>query len=529
MNFRRAFLRPRTKTVVILSSLLLLLCFVTVMFPSSTVLQTSYETASIVVQSRRSEYYILNRDFFVFLARTSMECHIEVEPGAEWSGEATVRTKLLDSDTTPDDEDTRKEYGWTGAINTNGNTNKKAVEPGEGAPKYVLAYRHFEQLGKTTENLIQLAAMAKRLGRQVVQPDVKNSRFSLSPGSRSYPLDVYFNVSNMNELLDENNYSKLVGLSSFLRDCNYVNTETKTTVVHFLYNDFYRGNTMKWYHLKQSQFQEILNKTLHTGWTDCPFIEKHLGFSTSFNGINIGRQLCVNPEVVLSETVFEEKILGGDKCVVLVEWRGFGRFRAHFSPNYRPFLGPKELTHNIEPSYLIKNEVNDFKRSKLSSGYISVHLRTERLLLRNSFKKLQLCIEHVVYLVDILRELRGLSTVFLATDMTRFGSDKFDSHKFYTSNATGLHLVRRKDFENIHADVVRRLKAVSYKPLREPYSKDKGIVSLVEMNILKGGVDLVTVGSGTFRAWLVSVFRQHQKHSGRRGYTISEICNDGSK
>ena len=513
------------------TSFLLLLCVISVMLPSTSVSvvrrQTLHQAESqIVFGNPRQEYYILNVEFFEFLARTSMECLIQVEPAEEWDGEATVKTTMLDSspelvgtaESANDEPDDKRRQG----------SRIVAAKNGLGAlpPKYVLAYRHFEQLGKTMDNLIQLAAVAKHWQRYVVKPNIQQSRLSLEKGFGAYPLETYFNVRKMNELLYENGYAKLIPLESFLRDCNYMSKRVRTTVVHFVYAGYYKGNTKRWYNLGEREFRDILNRIGLTGWTDCPFINKHLNLTRSLRGLAIGRQVCVNPEVIVSESVFQEEILGDDKCVVFVQWRGFGSGRAHFTPDFKPFLPPKKLKHNIPSSDLVAREVSDFTNSKLPARYIAVHLRTERLL--GSFKKLRLCIDHVIYLVGLLRELRGVRAVFLATDMTRYGSDAFDQRRLKTTNASGSYFVRRADIAQFHKDAARRLNAVTYKPSVKPFVNDKGLVSLVEMNILKGGLDLVTIGSGSFRAWIVSFFRQHQSFHKRRGYTILEICSDGN-
>ena len=520
MVFRRIFQRPRTRIVLLFSTVLTILCFVIVLYPMSTsVVQRRFETQSLLLNSRRSEYYVLNRNFFEFLSRTSMECFIQVEPGKEWSDEAIVKTKLIDHDGLQDEQFTDTE---TADIYFT-NVPKKADDFQK---KYVLAYRHFEQLGKTMENLIQLAAVAKRWGRLVIQPDVKNSRFSLEPGIRAYPLDAYFNVTSLNKLLLENGYSQLVSLNNFIQGCSYKNVGVKTTLIHFLYSDVHRGNTKLWFGISDKELREIVEKSLSSGWTECDFINRQLSVSTSLDGIQIGRQVCVNPEVVRSEKAFEDNVLRGDKCVIFLEWRGFGKLRTHFHPNFFPNLTPAEVKHRISPSNLIAQEVISFVESKLPSTYISVHLRTERLFVANLYKKLQFCIDHVVHLVSIIRSLRGADKVFLATDVNDFGSDLFDRRTFYKTNATGEHLMTRQDIANIHTKLARRLNAVTYKPTHIPFTKDKGIFSLVEMSILKQGTDLITLGFGTFHAWTVSVFRQHQKETGLRGYTISEICGN---
>ena len=521
MAFRRMFQRPRTRMMLLFSTVLTIFCFVIVLYPMSTsVVQRGFETQSILVNKRRSEYYVLNRNFFEFLSRTSMECLIQVQPGKEWSSEAIVKTKLIDHDKSQDEQ--------FGADAETAKTDLTIIptKAQDTQAKYVLVYRHFEQLGKTTENLIQLAAVARRWGRLVVQPDVKNSRFFLEPGFRGYHLDAYFNVTSLNNLLLANGYSQLVKMTNFTQGCNYKNLGVKTTLIHFLYSDVHRGNTKSWFGIGDKELREIVEKSLSSGWTECNFMNQHLSVTTSLDGIQIGRQVCVNPEVMRSEKAFEDDVLRGDKCVILLEWRGFGRQRTHFHLNFWPYLTPAQVKHRISPSNLIEQEVIRFVKSKLPSKYISVHLRTERLFVANLYKKLKFCIEHVVRLVSIIRSLRGVDEVFLATDLTDFGSDLFDRRTFYKTNATGEHLIQRQDITDIHTKLARRLNAVTYKPIDIPFTKDKGIFSLVEMSILRGGTDLITLGSGTFHAWTVSVFRQRQKEIGVHGYTISEICSD---
>ncbi|XP_028401711.1 uncharacterized protein LOC114524743 [Dendronephthya gigantea] len=522
---RWIFQRPRTRTMLFFSSVLALLSLVVILYPMSmktTVDERTFETQSVVFKGRRREYYILNRNFFDFLSRTSMECLIQVEPADELSEEAIVRTKLIDNGSSQDDEQS-VEIDTVKADVTNIPTSTNTEDSSD---KYILVYRHFEQLSKTTENLIQLAAVAKRWGRNVVLPYVKNSRFFLGPEFHTYPLDIYFNVTSINILLHANGYSPLVRLKTFNQKCNYAKFGIKTTLIHFLYDDIHRGNTKLWFGLNDRELREIVENSLSSGWTECDFMKRHLGVSKSINGIQIGRQLCVNPEVVRTEQAFKETILQEDKCTIFMEWRGFGKQRIHFHPVMLPFFNPAELKHRISPSDLIDQEVTTFLQSKLSSKYISVHLRTESLFVANLYKKLQSCIDHVVHLLSILRSLRGVDTVFLATDLTDFGSDLFERKKFYITNETGEHLMRRQDIAAIHTHLAHRMNAVTYTPTRKPFSKDKGLVSLVEMNILKRGIDIITLGSGTFHSWMVSVFRQRQSEIERRGYTISEVCRN---
>lgn len=479
-----------------------------------------FESKSIVVESNRREYYILNKEFFEFLSRTSMECLIRVEPDELWNGEARVRTKLIDNHILYDEHSSTVSNNLTVKDLENIPTHRSETSE----RKYILVYHHFEQLGKTTENLLQLAALAGDWSRIVVEPEVKNSRFYMHSEPNAYPIETYYNIINLNVLLQANGYSKLVKMRHFRQDCNFRNHGAKTTLVHFLYSDVHKGNTKLWFGKNDKDVGEIVRKTLSSGWTDCNFIRRHLTGTKALEGIEIGRQVCVNPEILRDIKEFEQKVLLGDKCVIFTEWRGLGKQRTHFHPIFWPFLTPADLKHRILLSDIIRQETASFIERNLPKKFISVHIRTERLFVANLYKKLHSCVDHVLHLVNILRSLRNVSTVFLATDMVSFGSDLFDRRKFSIKNVTGEYLISREDITDIHHDIARRLNAVTYQPSHNPFTNDKGIFSLVELSILKNGIDLVTLGSGTFHAWIVSAFQHNQIEIRRSGYTISEIC-----
>ena len=93
--------------------------------------------------------------------------------------------------------------------------------------KFLFVLHHYEQLTKTTENLFQLAAVAKQIGRVIVEPFVRDSRMCGLPygwsgqprteSRRFYPLAIYFDIKFMNNLLIRSHYARMVKLETFKR------------------------------------------------------------------------------------------------------------------------------------------------------------------------------------------------------------------------------------------------------------------------------------------------------------------------
>lgn len=390
--------------------------------------------------------------------------------------------------------------------------------------RYLFVFQHYEQLGKTTENFVQLCSVAAYGSRTVVEPFVRDSRMcglqtgwwgdSLTKSRLFRPLSLYFDVRMMNELLSQNGYATVRPLDEFKQYCN--KTKQNLTLVHFLYNDGIKETTTrKWFNLSEKQYRLIRSRTEMTGWTNCPVIDKGLNISQRLGGMRAGRQLCVDAERVQDHKVFEQKILNGDKCVVFVYWKGFGANRTHFKPKVK--LRAREMVHRLPHSSLIVQEADLFRRVFLNKPYIGVHVRSERQILWYSTEAVLKCVNLVVKLVASLKQKHKIDTVFLATDLTQYGSD--------------ILRVPRKSasldfFENQLSD---GLKPKKYSPHeKDPMLRDHGVVAIVEMNILSNADYMVTLGSGSFQEWVMALFIGKKKDS-KQDWAITRVCSREKK
>ena len=387
--------------------------------------------------------------------------------------------------------------------------------------KYIFVFHHYEQFGKTTENFVQLCAVAAYGSRTVVEPFVRDSRMcglhngwwgdALTTSRLFKPLTLYFDVKAMNELLLQNHYATTQPLTEFKAACN--KTRSNITLVHFLYRDG-KETTKKWFALSETAYQHIVMQTSDTGWTDCPFLDGGLNISKRLGEMEAGRQLCVNAEKVVDHKQFEDDVLNGDKCVVITYWKGFGMDRAHFKPKVK--LNARELVHRLRHSNLILQEAEIYQRTFLDQPYIALHVRSERQLSWYSEKAFQKCVDSVIRAVLKLKQKHGIESVFLATDLTQYGSDTLMS-----SNPRS-----RKAFEKRLMD---KLRPKRYSPHQTDRSlMDHGVVAIVEMNILSHSEHLVTLGSGSFQEWVMALFVETKKGE-KQDWTISRVCSKEKK
>ena len=399
-------------------------------------------------------------------------------------------------------------------------------------PKFFFVLGHYEQLGKTTENLLQLAAVAARMKRSVVQPFVRDSRMcGLQAGyigeerikRRHFrPLSVYFNVKHMNNLLSNAGYASLVELDYYRMHCS--SGAEKTTLLHILYDDEdTRDLIAKWYNLSTAECGKVLEETKLKGWSNCSFIDKGLSISKRIGNVNVGRQICIDPEIVKDIDVFEKKVLQGDSCVVIVHWRGIGKGRTHFEIDVR--TEPRDLVHNLRPSHVILNELKKIKtKLGLNNPYIAVHIRAERQLEWYGVEKLLKCFSVLVKYVIKLKHDHKINQVFLATDLTDFGSDTL----IPPINKDTALAKRLKGFQDL---LIRDLKPILYMPrrTRDWLFMDRGVVAITEMKLLIDGTHLVTLGSGTFQEWILDVFLEQHSKDEDLFWSVTRVCNKEEK
>ncbi|XP_068726789.1 uncharacterized protein [Montipora capricornis] len=398
-----------------------------------------------------------------------------------------------------------------------------------GSLGFFFVLHHYEQLTKTTENLIYLAAIAKEMKRLIVEPFVRDSRmcglaYGWSGALRNerrkfYPLSLYFDVQFMNDLLTKSGISPMAKLESFKRNCR--SNVAKTTLLHFMFKDHSQKEMEKWYKISAFTYQQIEENIKESGWCDCNFIDRGLNVSKRIGDLTAGRQICVDAEKVKSIQLFRNEIIKNDKCVVIIHWRGFGRDRSHFKPEI--VLNNRTLVHSLQLSERVNEQANLIAES-IGEEYISIHIRSERQILWYDVERLSRCLKTLVEKATNLIKRSGIKKVFGSSDMIRVGSDPLRS--FLAQNSTLENKIKQ-----LQRFLSKTLRTIKYNPKSDdPTNLDGGVVALTQMNVLVGGSHLLTVGSGTFQQWIVHGFVKGKSGTKKQNnWTITRICHKENK
>ncbi len=376
------------------------------------------------------------------------------------------------------------------------------------ARRYVYVYeRYWEQLTMNTRVLMALASQAKIGGRFVVEPKVKDSSF----GDTGYPLNTYFNVAQMNTLLSSNGYSTFVTEDEFNTECS--KNDQFHAILHFLYEDDKAVPFLKSkFGITTEQYDKISRRAKRVGWTNCQFLKPY--FSP---GLKV---FCVDPTIITEWSVLERGILRDIKCLGIFVWRGIGfKTRTSFSENHIN-VSSKEIHFLLEPSLSILNEAEIFTESHLrtGSGYIAVQVRGEKVVIQHNLTRLKKCLRLLVNVIKNTKKSFGISKVFVATDMSDFGSGSWaGSSKTKDLDAHALKIIQ--------STLMTRIDAVVYKPSADWRTPDRGAVSLVELSIIARAQHLLTIGTGSFQEWAVAKFLKFHKDDDPQLWSLTRLCS----
>ena len=336
--------------------------------------------------------------------------------------------------------------------------------------KIFIAFFYWEQLTMATNNLLHLSALAAQGGRQVVVPFVKDSFFRGAPQSQrkrqNHKFGLYYDVTALNESLRLHGYGTLINWEGFQDVCK----GKLDVLVYFHYKNLTNSTS----------------NNLSTSYDPCKLNQKHV-----FLGIKIGRRICVNANAFNSVQRFGEEILKRLQCVGIFEWRGVKKRtqRTQFDTESKVerLLSFRYMISAFFSAKLLR-VARDFIAQHLTSNFISVHIRTEKILccggnistVKSCLFKLRKRLQSIIQVATV-----SSPAIFLATDFTAFGS--------FSKDETPA----RKHAKSF-MKVLLPLRPVIFQP-SEYKIADRGAEAIVEMNILASGRRLFVLGGGTFQ------------------------------
>ena len=414
-------------------------------------------------------------------------------------------------------------YSMSSNINADdGDSRNFRIAQRSGRGGFLFVFRYYEQLGRATDNLINLASLAKYNDRQVVAPFVNNSRMSglrggaVSHGGRNKTqtdfrfatLDAYFDVSQINSRLQSRGYATLTDFDHFEEQCK----GELDLLVLFLYAPVRTSpvkDLMSWFKLTRTEVEGVYEQTRkNRGWGECPFIRK-LSKAAQLLSYKVRRYVCINTEVVTSAHELEGRIFNRAKCVAFVQWKGMGEGRTHFPlhPSITRRLKPSDLDFN--PA-LVKIATK-FVQEKLGGTFIAVHVRSERHLVWMGVSVTLRCIHHLGRRVYEAQAFHKIPKLFLSHDLADHGSDTLVGD---SKSSDRKHLSR-----SLHKYLNQ---PTTFSPL-EFGVYDHGAAAIIEMNVLAMATRLFTLGGGNFQEWVVDLFSLRNEGRKTRVHRMCEM------
>ena len=77
-------------------------------------------------------------------------------------------------------------------------------------------------------------------------------------------------------------------------------------------------------------------------------------------------------------------------------------------------------------------------------------------------------------------------------------------------------------FKNIHEYIITKSQGVVYSP--PSHVIDRGVISLVDMNLVARAQYLITAGGWTFQEWIVARFLDIHRHDDKRSWSTITVC-----
>lgn len=388
--------------------------------------------------------------------------------------------------------------------------------------KYLFLLGHYEQLGKTVVNFMQAGLLAKKLGRNMVVPFVRNSRFcglrsgwigSIRRKSREFlPMDNYFQMSSVEHLFEENNFSSLVQFNEFKEEC------PTQTLLYFIYSGL-KAETQRYFKMSNEEYH-VLEKNLSKSSgmiDDCQHIEERVKSGNRIGNVTFHKVICIDAEKI-TKLYQLQSLIKNNKCVTLFLWRGVGYQRTHFNLAL-PFPYEHYLSQ-ISFSNSILNEAETFIKINMHNvPFIGIQIRSERQLSWYDLDKFKHCLDIVVKVATIFIYKKKIKHIFISSDLEKHGSDQM---------AILMNVTALKGARHYLKDSFKKLSPHYFTAKKEQglIHNDSGYVALSQMEILSRASHLITLGAGTFQNWVKARFKEKKNQQNSQfPWSITRVCS----
>ena len=232
--------------------------------------------------------------------------------------------------------------------------------------------------------------------------------------------------------------------------------------------------------------------------------KRWINCDSSFSGNATHRKfLCTTFDFDIS--VLRQSVLKDVKCIEVQKWGDRGGLYGKSGPNG---LSPDDIFHYfLNPSDVILNEVDRFTTQYLERPYVAIHIRANHInVLPTTVKR---CFVVAMRLIDALKRQRGVKSVYISTDMNKYGcrGAYVRGYEEYLANISG---------------------AVRYNPKTTGQLKDISptMISVTNVLLLSKSDHLIAMGTGSFHGYVMGQFLKEHFEKDPKTWSLTRMCEN---
>ena len=359
---------------------------------------------------------------------------------------------------------------------------------------YLKVHRYGEELSKQMKIFLAVPNFPGFQKMKLVAPRFTNG-YSKSNGPT--PFDAVYNLDELNQVYSNNGYPPIVSDKEYDDVCKHSKPIYSVVFVPPPEND-----------RRQRYAKEIREKLYgkdgkgEAQWTICDGENIPRGVGVSKNKRDV---ICTTFRFNIS--ILRQSVLKDVKCIEVPEWTDHGLIDQS-GPNG---LSPYDIFHYLlNPSDVLINEANTFIEQNLEKPYIAIHIRS--LHISEAPSSVERCFMVGMGIIDALKKKRGVKSIYISTDMNKYGgkSSYVPGFEEYLAEKSG---------------------AVRYNPKTTGRPKDlsRTAISITNVLILSQSDHLIAIGSGSFREFVMTQFLKKHFEKDPKTWSMVRMCENARR
>ena len=358
---------------------------------------------------------------------------------------------------------------------------------------YLRVHEFGEELSKQMRIMLGLVNFPGFKKMKIVAPRFANG---VSRSTGPTPFDAVYNLDELNEAFAKNGYAPIVLDKEYDDVCKNFKP---IYVVTFIPPSGGRREPPITKNIRDQLYGKG-PKQNGQKWIYCEIYKNYLGNLR----VNLTERKILCTTSGFNISTLRQSVLKNAKCIEIPSWGDHGGMGIG-GPNR---LSPDEIFHYVlNPSDMIVNEVKAFTEKYLERPYVAIHMRANHI--NNLPSTINRCFKLALKVVEALKVKRGIKSIYLSTDMNKFGgSGSYDpGHEEYFAAISG---------------------AIRYEPNATGELTDisRSSISITNVLLLRKSDHLLALGAGSFHGFVMGQFLREHFEKDPKTWSMIRMCEN---